>query len=141
MLNLLKFKPGKEAKESYLRYGKAFGERIGSSRGGNAKLVGNVVPSTGGSGVSGPAGSETEAKEWAGVKGVGGEKEKENWDEFALAHYPSIEHFADMLASEDYQEVNLRDRVPSLRDTCILCTSEIAIGEILRAQIGRGSKL
>jgi hypothetical protein len=137
MLNLLKFKPGKEAKESYLRYGKAFGERIGSSRGGNAKLVGNVVPSAG---VSGPASSRTEAKEWAGAKGVGGEG-KEDWDEFALAHYPSIEHFADMLASEDYQEVNLRDRVPSLRDTCILCTSEIAVEEILRAQGARGSKL
>ena len=45
----------------------------------------------------------------------------------ALAHYPSLEHFADMIASEDYQDVNMRYRVPSLRDTCILCTSEVEI--------------
>jgi hypothetical protein len=43
MLNLLAFHPGKEAHESYLRYGKAFGESIGKKRGGNAKIVGKVV--------------------------------------------------------------------------------------------------
>ena len=47
----------------------------------------------------------------------------------ALAHYPSLEHFADMLAGEDYQEANQRWRVPSLRDTCILCTSEVEIAD------------
>jgi len=52
-------------------------------------------------------------------------KEKGEWDEIALAHYPSILHFADMLASEDYQEVNKKYRVGSLKDTCILCTSEL----------------
>lgn len=107
MLNLLAFKPDMHA--SYLKYGKAFGESIGSRRGGNAKLVGNIVD---------PA-----------------QKKGEGWDEMALAHYPSILHFADMLASEDYQVVNLEFRVPSLRDTCILCTSEIAIEEIMD---GRG---
>jgi hypothetical protein len=34
-----------------------------------------------------------------------------------------------MLASEDYQEVNHRYRVGSLRDTLILCTSELALDE------------
>lgn len=110
MLNLLAFKPSMHA--SYLTYGKAFADSIGSTRGGNAKLVGNVVDPL-------------------QVKGEG-------WDEFALAHYPSILHFADMLASEDYQAVNLKYRVPSLRDTCILCTSEIDIEEILGS---KGSKL
>lgn len=43
----------------------------------------------------------------------------------ALAHYPSLEHFAEMLASEDYQAANHEWRLPSLRDTCILCTSEL----------------
>jgi len=52
-------------------------------------------------------------------------QERGEWDEIALAHYPSILHFADMLASEDYQEVNQKYRVGSLRDTCILCTSEL----------------
>jgi len=97
MLNLLAFKPGPEAHESYKRYGKAFAESIGSKRGGLAKIVGKVVP-----------GEDTEG-----------------WDEVALAHYPNFAMFMDMLASEDYQAVNHRDRLPALRDTCILCTSEV----------------
>ena len=45
--------------------------------------------------------------------------------QLAIADYPSLEHFADMIASEDYQEVNQKWRVPSLVDTCILCTTEV----------------
>lgn len=95
MFNLLAFKPGSE--ESYKNYGKAFAESIGSRRGGNAKLVGKVVDKQNDAG----------------------------WDEIALAQYPSIAHFTDMLASQDYQAVNHKYRLPSLRDTCILCTTEL----------------
>lgn len=102
MLNLLSFKPSKEAHESYKVYGKAFADSIGSRRGGNAKLVGKVVPDQGTS-----------------------NEDKYGWDEIALAHYPSIRHFVDMLASEDYQKVNHESRLPALRDTCILCTTEL----------------
>lgn len=102
MLNLLAFKPTQEAHESYKRYGAAFAKDIGSKRGGNAKVVGKVIPD-----------QNTEGED------------KSGWDEVALAHYPSIRHFVDMLASKDYQEVNHRDRMPALRDTCILCTSEL----------------
>lgn len=98
MLNLLAFNEG--MKISYLTYGKAFAETIGARRGGNAKLVGNVLG------------------------------KQDGWDEIALAHYPSILHFADMLASDDYQEVNQKYRVPALKDTCILCTSEIALEDM-----------
>jgi hypothetical protein len=104
MLNLLAFKSGK--KEQYLEYGKEFASRVGSRRGGLAKIVGTVVPAAEGENV-----------------GRGGE----GWDEIALAHYPSIAHFADMLASEDYQEVNHKYRVGSLKDTFILCTTEIGM--------------
>lgn len=45
----------------------------------------------------------------------------------ALAHYPSLEHFADMIASEDYQAVNKQHRMGSLKDTCILCTTEVEL--------------
>lgn len=113
MLNLLAFVPGK--KEEYLKYGAEFARSIGSKRGGNAKIVGSVIH-----------------PERQGEDGDG-----EAWDEVALAHYPSIMHFADMLASEDYQEVNHRYRVGSLRDTFILCTSELAVEELK----GGGSKL
>lgn len=102
MLNLLAFTPGKEMHDSYQQYGKSFGESIGARRGGTAKIVGRVVPN----------------------QGTDGE-DKEGWEEIALAHYPSIHHFADMLASEDYQAVNHKYRLPALRDTCILCTTEL----------------
>jgi hypothetical protein len=100
MLNLLAFLPNK--KQDYLVYGRAFAESIGARRGGTAKLVGNVLGAT---------------------------SDGEEWEEFALAHYPSLDHFADMLASEDYQAVNAKWRVPSLKDTCILCTSEVDVLE------------
>ena len=108
MLNLLAFKPSPQSHANYLKYGKAFAEDIGEKRGGTAKLVGNVVY------------KDTEAP-----------KLDRKWQEFALAHYPSLSHFADMVGSEDYQKVNLKYRVPSLEDTCILCTSEVLVEEML----------
>ncbi|KAF2114772.1 hypothetical protein BDV96DRAFT_575865 [Lophiotrema nucula] len=108
MLNLLSFREG--MKDEYLKYGKAFAESIGSKRGGNAKIVGTVVSVNG------------------AEKGTEGEG---LWDEVALAHYPSILHFADMLGSEDYQDVNKKHRVPALRDTFIICTSELGIEDLL----------
>lgn len=101
MLNLLAFKPG--LKEEYLKYGAEFAKSIGSKRGGEAKIVGSVI--------HGKPGAE------------GGD----GWDEIALAHYPSVHHFADMLASEDYQAVNKKHRVGSLKDTFILCTTELGL--------------
>ncbi|KAJ4353672.1 uncharacterized protein N0V89_005402 [Didymosphaeria variabile] len=106
MFNLLSFRP--DMKSSYLEYGKAFASSIGSSHGGNAKIVGGVTH------VNGTA----RAKE--AQDGVG-------WDEIALAHYPSILHFADMLADKEYQDVNHKYRVPALRDTAILMTSEMGL--------------
>ncbi|TVY23146.1 hypothetical protein LHYA1_G007887 [Lachnellula hyalina] len=108
MLNLLSFLPGK--KDQYLKYGAEFAASIGSRRGGTAKIVGSVI----------------------------GEGELKEWDEIALAHYPSLAHFADMLTGEDYQEVNRKYRVGSLRDTCILCTSEL---ELDAGGGGGGAKL
>lgn len=150
MLNLLAFWPGKEAHESYLQYGKAFGESIGKRRGGKAKIVGKVVVAAGG---------QKKRQEGEGEKG---DHQDGWWDEVALAHYPSrfpslsllytdmrkpenprwvveksfmfvltrmretaIHHFTDMLASEDYQKVNHEFRLPALKDTCILCTTEL----------------
>ncbi|TVY44171.1 hypothetical protein LOCC1_G004929 [Lachnellula occidentalis] len=100
MLNLLSFRPGK--KDQYLKYGAEFAASIGSRRGGSAKIVGSVI---------------------------GDGEEETEWDEIALAHYPSLAHFADMLAGEDYQAVNQKYRVGSLKDTCILCTSELGLDE------------
>lgn len=120
MFNLLAFNPG--MKDEYLKYGAAFAKTIGSRHGGNAKIVGNVVKSKDG-------GDEAE---W--------DASNDGWDEIALAHYPSIMHFREMLMSEDYQEVNHRHRVGSLRDTCILMTSEIEVEEVGRG-VEVGAKL
>ena len=100
MLNLLAFKDG--MKDEYLKYGQAFASSAGSLRGGNAKLVGKVVE---------PSSTDI----------------RPEWDEIALAHYPTIQHFADMLASQDYQDINKRHRIPALKDTFILCTSELGV--------------
>lgn len=109
MLNLLSFVP--DMHDEYQKYGKAFAESIGSRRGGNAKVVGRVLP-------------DVKLSPDQGRIGKDGNVEK-GWDEVALAHYPSIWHFIDMLASEDYQAVNHKHRLHSLRDTCILMTSEL----------------
>ena len=92
---------------------------MGIKRGGIAKIVGKVIsvsssPSTG---------------------GEIGDNGKE-FDEIAVAHYPSILHFADMLRGEDYQKANHEFRVPALRDTFILCTTELApeFGQIAEGQ-------
>lgn len=119
MLNLLSFAPGK--KDEYLKYGAEFAKSTGSRRGGEAKIVGSVVHDNNNGNGNGNV-----------------EEEGKGWDEIALAHYPSLEHFADMLASADYQEVNQKWRVGSLRDTCILCTSELGLDE---GRKGGGAKL
>ncbi|KAG7001914.1 allantoate permease [Physcia stellaris] len=98
MLNLLAFLPGK--KEEYLKYGQAFAESVGSRRGGVAKIVGKVVPDSCSDGCWG-------------------------WEEIAVAHYPSMEHFAHMIASDDYQDANKKWRLPSMKDTLIVCTTEV----------------
>jgi hypothetical protein len=127
MLNLLAFKPG--MKGEYLKYGKAFGERVGRRYGGVAKIVGNVVVSLPSSPPPAAAGEQVETIHDATT---------DTWDEIALAHYPSISHFASMLQDEEYQAVNHQHRLPSLRDTCILMTSEIGVEEMMKG-VGSGS--
>ncbi|KAG8158673.1 hypothetical protein KVR01_011795 [Diaporthe batatas] len=107
MLNLLSFRPGR--KGSYLEYGRAFASSVGASHGGDAKIVGGVTHTNGS-----PRGQNA--------------RDGEGWDEIALAHYPSTLHFAAMLSDPRYQEVNHKYRLPALRDTAILMTSEVACG-------------
>jgi len=108
MLNLLAFNPG--LKEQYQKYGAEFASRVGSRHGGNAKIVGNVIS---------------------------GQGKEEGWDEIAIAHYPSLEHFAAMLGSKDYQDVNHKYRLGALKDTFILCTMEIGDdGELIGGRNG-----
>ncbi|TKX27395.1 hypothetical protein C1H76_0232 [Elsinoe australis] len=101
MLNLLCFK--QDSQEQYATYGKHF-QQAGGRRGGNAKIVGTVVRD----------GKAPKHEEW--------------WNEVAIVHYPSIQHFCDMAAGKDYQEINQKYRLPSLKDTILLCTTELPQG-------------
>ncbi|KAK8200983.1 hypothetical protein M8818_006303 [Zalaria obscura] len=95
MLNLLHFNEG--GKGSYYQYGQGFVE-VAGRRGGDAKIVGNVVA---------PPEGQSDAR------GDGDEKRKESgwWNEISIVHYPSIRHFCDMLAGEDYQGINEKYRL------------------------------
>lgn len=95
MLNLLHFQHP-EGKKSYYQYGQAF-IPVAGKRGGSAKLVGNVVrPSSENSSDS---------------RGPYTRPEQEWWNEISIVHYPSIRHFCDMLAGEDYQGINEKYRL------------------------------
>ncbi|PKS08719.1 hypothetical protein jhhlp_004772 [Lomentospora prolificans] len=113
MLNLLAFNPGKKAQ--YMKYGKEFSARVGSAHGGRVKIAARIVD------------GEGKAKE-------------DGWDEIAYVHYPSLGHFASMLANEEYQAVNKEHRLGALRDTFILCTMEIGddgevVGKALKGKL------
>ncbi|KAF1813140.1 hypothetical protein P152DRAFT_394995 [Eremomyces bilateralis CBS 781.70] len=113
MLNLLSFNKGK--KTSYQQYGAAFASKVGNRHGGNAKIVGTVISING-------SNEKNRSDTEGGME----------WDEIAIAHYPSLTHFADMISSKDYQEVNQKHRLGALRDTFILCTSELRVEEELK---------
>lgn len=109
MLNLLWFT--EDGKPSYAKYGQAFKE-VAGRRGGDAKLVGNVVPPPEGTNDS-RGGSKRPSQDW--------------WNEFSLVHYPSIRAFCDMIAGEDYQDINSQHRLGALRDTLLICTTEVGL--------------
>ncbi|KAJ5825672.1 hypothetical protein N7474_002810 [Penicillium riverlandense] len=115
MLNLLQFHYP-NGKESYYQYGQAF-IPIAGKRGGSAKLVGAVVNRS----------SSPESTDSRG--GSPPRPETEWWNEVSIVHYPSIRHFCDMLAGEDYQGINEKYRLSALRDTFLLCTTEFDVEE------------
>ncbi|KAL1953599.1 hypothetical protein VTO42DRAFT_2546 [Malbranchea cinnamomea] len=118
MLNLLHFHPG--GKPQYYKYGQAF-IPVAGKRGGNAKIVGNVV--------SPPASAPSDAR------GAANRPETDWWNEISIVHYPSIRHFCDMLAGEDYQEINSKYRLKALRDTFLLCTTEFDVEDEQRPKL------
>lgn len=69
---------------------------VAGKRGGSAKLVGNVVKPAAGN---------------ADSRGNIDRSESDWWNEISIVHYPSIRHFCDMLAGDDYQAINERYRL------------------------------
>ncbi|KFA69589.1 hypothetical protein S40285_10763 [Stachybotrys chlorohalonatus IBT 40285] len=107
MLNLLAFHEDKL--DTYKAYGRAFATDVGKRHGDVAKIVCTVL----------------DVKEEGSHRGM-------KWDEIAVAHYPSVWHFADMASSVDYQRINHEYRIGALRGTAILCCDE------LDAEVRRG---
>jgi hypothetical protein len=93
MFNLLAFKDI----EKYEKYQEALSGNTGSRHGLAPLLFGEVTEYS---------------SSQVGVK---------EWDMAAFIYYPSILHFGDMLASEDYQEASDTYRVGSLVDNPLLC--------------------
>lgn len=85
-------------KEQYIEYVKAFGQVLTTPYGGTLKVVGEVVNTNG---------------------------EKAPWDDIAIVQYPSITHFADMLASEEYATIDRKYKLGALEDTGLLCVVEL----------------
>ncbi|KAH8698779.1 hypothetical protein BGW36DRAFT_340036 [Talaromyces proteolyticus] len=113
MLNLLHFHHP-DGKKNYFQYGQAF-IPVAGKRGGNAKLVGNVVKP--------PSAAQNDSRARYD------QPEQEWWNEISIVHYPSIRHFCDMLAGADYQQINEKHRLKALRDTFLLCTTEFDVEE------------
>ncbi|KAJ5776404.1 uncharacterized protein N7511_001415 [Penicillium nucicola] len=118
MLNLLHFNHP-HGKKSYFNYGQAF-IPVAGKRGGDAKLVGNVVR---------PADGARDSR------GENGRPAEEWWNEISIVHYPSIRHFCDMLAGEDYQGINEEHRLSALRDTFLLCTTEFDVESLASSKL------
>ncbi|PWN34492.1 uncharacterized protein FA14DRAFT_30952 [Meira miltonrushii] len=95
-LNFLAFNRSKEDKERYYQYGKGF-TQAAKPFGGEPKILAKVVNA----------------------------EEQQKWQEVSLVNYYSLSHFAGMAASEEYQEINRKYRLPSLDDTTIFCTQEV----------------
>lgn len=61
------------------------------------------------------------------VKLLGETVEEGDWDELVIAQYSSLKHFVDMTCDPGYQKANQKLRLPALRDTCILMTTELEL--------------
>lgn len=85
-------------KDKYMGYIEAFGESLTPHYGGTPKILGEVVAASG---------------------------EEKVCDDVAIVQYPSIAHFANMLASEEYAAIDRKYKVGALKDTGILCVVEL----------------
>jgi hypothetical protein len=107
MLNLMKYTPG--GRNNFLNYVRVFTEeRVGTKRGAIPELFGEMH-----------------------MKGETEESKANNaWEDTALVYYPSIWHFADLVASEEYRECDKKYKIGAVEDTGILAVSEMDLDDI-----------
>jgi hypothetical protein len=106
LFNLFKYRDGDSSVHD--QYMEDFKSSFGDSAGAAVKFMGSV-----GSGL------ET-------VEGSRNQDENGVWQEANLTHYDSIHHYAYMLSTDTYQQLN-KDKVRGLEDTCILLVSEVEL--------------
>ena len=109
LFNLFRYKDGNSA--IHKQYMQDFKRSFGDSAGAYVKFMGPVGPL-----ISGADQSREQ------------QHEEVSWQEANLTHYDGIFHYAYMLSTDVYQELN-KDKVRGLEDTCILLVSEV---EVLR---------
>jgi hypothetical protein len=101
--NFFKYKNAdKSTHDSYMR---GFKEKFGAVAGGQVRFMGSV----------------------GGLRfGAGDGESGTGWDESNLTQYDSVWHYAYMLSTDVYKELN-QEKVRGLEDTCILLVSELAL--------------
>lgn len=104
LFNLFKYRDGDSSVHD--QYMRDFAENFGDSAGARVKFMGPVRSSVAECGKSDAQQPQT------------------LWQDANLVHYDSIYHYAYMLSTEVYQQLN-RDKVRGLEDTCIMVVSEV----------------
>ena len=105
-------------------YMEGFKEKFGDAAGARVKFMGPVH-----SAIHYTSSSEVE-EEQAGssTETANGSAIEKAWHDANLVQYDSIWHYAYMLSTDVYQELN-REKMQGLVDTCILCVSEMEMLE------------
>lgn len=112
LFNLFKYKNNDSA--IHEQYMQDFKRSFGDSAGAHVKFMGPVGQ------VSIAGTGDSLGPQSHGDGGSGG------WQEANLTHYDSIFHYAYMISTDVYQELN-KDKVRGLEDTCILLVSEVEV--------------
>lgn len=107
LFNLFKY-PNKDS-TVHGAYMEGFKEKFGPAAGAGVKFMGPV------SGGINFTGDRLKEGRWEG-----------EWHDANLVQYDSIWHYAYMLSTEVYQELN-QQKMAGLEDTCILCVSEVEL--------------
>ncbi|KAI9719711.1 MAG: hypothetical protein M1828_006144 [Chrysothrix sp. TS-e1954] len=127
MLDFLAFNEGAEGKAKYSKYGEGLG-KISGKRGARPKHFGDVTafgrPAE--RTVAGrPAVEEVGRVDSHPPKGESGEGE--HWDQVGVVHFPSVWHLVELLASEEYKDLDRKLKKGALKDLGILCVTELAL--------------
>lgn len=106
--NLFKYAGGmRDTHDSYMN---GFKEKFGPDAGAEVKFMGPVT---------------------AALKVDGNDEGHEIWDDTNLVQYDSVWHYAYMLSTDVYQELN-QEKMRGLEDTCILMVSEVAFQDLIK---------